>query len=175
MSREKRFGISVIFAIGLVAVVASVVRLVSVIQYLGDVDGTYGASAFLLWTLAEMLCIFLVLCVPSAPKAIGNSTFLQYTTTTLRSLGAALLSSSRRGSSSDVEGRWPETPQERSPGGSYYKLSRDHIPLGAVNSKGQTPSISTNKPRKSNASKTDARSIGTSRSAGGESARVNES
>ncbi|KAI1173521.1 hypothetical protein F4777DRAFT_580869 [Nemania sp. FL0916] len=172
MGLERRIGISIIFAIGLVAVVASIVRLVSVVQYIGDTDGTYGGSAFLLWTLAEMLCIFLVLCIPSAPKAIGNSTLVQHATSTLRSLGAALLSSSRRGgSSSDVDRRWPDSPpQERSPGGSYYKISREQIPLGTVDSKGKSVSLSSHHTQRDGISKVDTHNSRKSRSTRGDNA-----
>ncbi|RYC65396.1 hypothetical protein CHU98_g804 [Xylaria longipes] len=140
MAREKKFGIAAIFAIGLVAVVSSIVRLVSMLQYFDKVDATYGASAFLLWTLTETWCIFLVLCVPSAPKALHNPRLFQYATSTLRSLGA-LLSAPRRGSSSDVRDPWPPLPESNEPS-LYHKASADEIPLKLVDSKGISPAPS---------------------------------
>ncbi|KAI0468006.1 hypothetical protein F4859DRAFT_492379 [Xylaria cf. heliscus] len=140
MAPEKKFGIAAIFAIGLIAVVASIVRLVSVVEYLDAEDSTYGLSAFLLWTLAETWCIFLVLCVPSAPKALHNPRLLQYATSTLRSLGA-LLSTARRGSSSSVRDPWPPLPESNDPS-LYHKPSADEIPLKIVDSKGRSPAPS---------------------------------
>ncbi|KAF2966245.1 hypothetical protein GQX73_g7356 [Xylaria multiplex] len=70
MKMQKKIGFSVIFAIGILAVTAAAFRLSSATDYYHSKDATYVASALILWSLVEMTSLFLILSVPSVPKAL---------------------------------------------------------------------------------------------------------
>ncbi|KAI1154181.1 hypothetical protein F4825DRAFT_472892 [Nemania diffusa] len=130
MSRKQRLGYSILFAIGLAAVAASGARLVSLIyQYHGG-DETYNAAPFLLWSLAEMTCIFLVLCVPSTPKAFQNLRLWQHVSSTLPSPGS-LVSSPKLAL---VRTRRPLSQRKMTEPDSHYQTIADNIPLRVVES-----------------------------------------
>ncbi|KAI0201208.1 hypothetical protein F4808DRAFT_469863 [Astrocystis sublimbata] len=73
MRRQKKIGVSVIFAIGLLAITAAAFRLQSATQYYVSEDATYVASALILWSIVEMTSLFLILSVPAVPKALHSS------------------------------------------------------------------------------------------------------
>ncbi|KAI0465690.1 hypothetical protein F4859DRAFT_527824 [Xylaria cf. heliscus] len=89
MKKKKKIGVSIIFAIGILAVTAAAFRLSSATDYYHSKDATYVASALILWSLVEMTSLFLILSVPSVPKA------LQGLKTTIISTKAAVASWSR--------------------------------------------------------------------------------
>ncbi|KAI0549280.1 hypothetical protein F4679DRAFT_547407 [Xylaria curta] len=120
MTRKQKLGCSVIFAIGFVAVVSSIIRLASLLYHYPHADETFNTSPFLLWTLAEVTAIFLVLCVPSAPKALHDSKLLRYIFST---------SSSRPTQGSDHSYQ-PSTQAKKS--GSHCRTPSDDIPLTAI-------------------------------------------
>ncbi|KAK5988317.1 hypothetical protein PT974_12467 [Cladobotryum mycophilum] len=72
MSKPKKIGVSIVFAIGLLAVVSGALRLYSAVMFYKSPDSTYLSSSFSLWTLAEMTLIFVILCVPSLVKFWNN-------------------------------------------------------------------------------------------------------
>ncbi|KAI1260501.1 hypothetical protein F5Y18DRAFT_405609 [Xylariaceae sp. FL1019] len=72
MRPQKKVGVSILFAIGLLAITAAAFRLQSATLYYSSEDATYVASALILWSLVEMTSLFLILSVPAVPKALHN-------------------------------------------------------------------------------------------------------
>ncbi|KAI0003183.1 hypothetical protein F4779DRAFT_109518 [Xylariaceae sp. FL0662B] len=72
MSFEQRLGVSIVFAMGILCVVIAGFRISSCLTYLKSSDIVYDASAVALWAHAEITILFLVVCVPSIPKAVGS-------------------------------------------------------------------------------------------------------
>ncbi|KAI0405745.1 hypothetical protein F4802DRAFT_614585 [Xylaria palmicola] len=68
MSMKNKVGISLIFAVGVFGCVAAILRVVVTIRYERSDDVTYDVSPVALWALGEMTSVFLVACVPAAPK-----------------------------------------------------------------------------------------------------------
>ncbi|KAH9885698.1 hypothetical protein F4778DRAFT_500096 [Xylariomycetidae sp. FL2044] len=73
ISRKNKIGISLIFTIGLLACISASFRLGVTVQFYLTDDTAYAKSAVYLWALAEMTCLFLVFCVPAAPRALIDS------------------------------------------------------------------------------------------------------
>ncbi|KAI1133355.1 hypothetical protein F5Y10DRAFT_274254 [Nemania abortiva] len=71
-SQKNKIGISLIFLVGVLALVSSIARSVETIEFVESDDKTYKISAVYLWVLAEMTCTFLAFCAPAAPKALSN-------------------------------------------------------------------------------------------------------
>lgn len=72
MRIKRKIGISFLFAIGILAIVAAIFRLVSSLQFYKSKDTSYTFSGLALWCLAEVTCGFIVFCGPSAPKTVGH-------------------------------------------------------------------------------------------------------
>ncbi|KAJ2996995.1 hypothetical protein NUW58_g791 [Xylaria curta] len=73
MTKAKKIGVSVIFAIGLLAIASATGRLVATVQYLYSPDFSYGISSVALWSLAELAFGFFVLCIPTLPRVFKES------------------------------------------------------------------------------------------------------
>jgi len=69
MDKRKKIGVSVIFMIGLLGCAAALARLVETVRHATNPDFVYTFSAVSLCSAAELTCGFLVVCVPSFPKA----------------------------------------------------------------------------------------------------------
>ncbi|KAI1746558.1 hypothetical protein F4782DRAFT_545011 [Xylaria castorea] len=67
LTTAKKIGVSIIFAIGLLAIASATGRLVATEQYSTSPDYTYGVSKAGLWCLGELSFAFLVLCIPNLP------------------------------------------------------------------------------------------------------------
>ncbi|KAI0122425.1 hypothetical protein F4814DRAFT_458106 [Daldinia grandis] len=72
MPKTKKMGISIVFAIGILATMASCFRVANSVQYRSG-DSTYVASKLVIWSLVEMTCSFLVFCVPIIPGIWSGS------------------------------------------------------------------------------------------------------
>ncbi|KAI0465885.1 hypothetical protein F4859DRAFT_499545 [Xylaria cf. heliscus] len=68
MSTAKRVGISLLFVIGLFAVVAGVFRLVLLLKILDNSDTIYYVGLVGLWGLGEIAAGFLIIGIPAIPK-----------------------------------------------------------------------------------------------------------
>ena len=66
---KKRMGVSVVFAVGFFTTTAATVRLVFSEKLGASSDFTYTFSAVAITALTEGLCGFLVMCIPTIPKA----------------------------------------------------------------------------------------------------------
>lgn len=69
MSRSRKAGVSFVFALGMAACAASIVRLYYHVICAESPDITYHMSSMMLTAVGECACGILVLCVPAAPKA----------------------------------------------------------------------------------------------------------
>lgn len=72
MSRGRKIGISVVFALGMAACAASIVRLYYNVERAGSADRTYNNSSVILTVIGEYACAVLVLCIPAVPKAFDG-------------------------------------------------------------------------------------------------------
>ncbi|KAI1504749.1 hypothetical protein F5X99DRAFT_416452 [Biscogniauxia marginata] len=70
MSTKHKISISLIFTIGFLACVSASVKLAATVRFNYSDDTIYTMSEMYLWTLVEITCLFLVFCVPMAPKAV---------------------------------------------------------------------------------------------------------
>ncbi|KAI3326186.1 hypothetical protein HD806DRAFT_532838 [Xylariaceae sp. AK1471] len=71
MSTSRRLGVSVIFVIGLLAVVLAAIRLASAVTYIQGVDYTYNLAPQALLQTAEMTAGILVFTIPATPKPLA--------------------------------------------------------------------------------------------------------
>ncbi|KAI1461668.1 hypothetical protein F4805DRAFT_453552 [Annulohypoxylon moriforme] len=74
MTTKKKIGVSLIFAIGILVVVAGICRLSTTIQYFTDTDLVYVGYRVYLWCAAELTLLVLVFCVPTIPKIFSEGT-----------------------------------------------------------------------------------------------------
>ncbi|KAH7024506.1 uncharacterized protein B0I36DRAFT_162542 [Microdochium trichocladiopsis] len=73
LNRKKRVGLSMIFAFGLVSVFCAAMRLYKTTTFIYSKDMTFTISEYGLWCITEILCTFLVFCLPAVPKIIIES------------------------------------------------------------------------------------------------------
>ncbi|KAF2651292.1 hypothetical protein K491DRAFT_682314 [Lophiostoma macrostomum CBS 122681] len=73
---QRRIGISLVFAMGVVACICASMRLYYSIRFFRSEDKTYGACNMAVWAWGEMTAGFFVLCMPSVPKAIRNTPWM---------------------------------------------------------------------------------------------------
>ncbi|KAI0393942.1 hypothetical protein F5Y17DRAFT_430351 [Xylariaceae sp. FL0594] len=103
LSTAKKIGISLLFIIGIFAVVSGIARLVFLLKILGSSDAIYNLSIVGLWGLGESAAGFLIMGIPSVPKVTKNLPISASVTSLLRSW-------TRRGpSSSDVAASVPKS------------------------------------------------------------------
>ncbi|KAI1260715.1 hypothetical protein F5Y18DRAFT_441563 [Xylariaceae sp. FL1019] len=76
MNKARKTGVSVVFAVGLLAIASAIGRLVATVEYSTTPDFTYAMSKLVLWSLAEVTLGFVVFCVPSLPRIFQESSFL---------------------------------------------------------------------------------------------------
>ena len=75
MPTRKKIGVSVIFAFGILACVAASARVAVSLMRAQSHDYTYTMSSVILCSTSELTCGYLVLCVPSLPKAFSSVDF----------------------------------------------------------------------------------------------------
>lgn len=73
MHRQRRFGVSLIFGVGLLATACAAGRVAATfaLEYAPG-DSTYTISPVLLWTFPEVTCVLLVFCMPALPQAFAE-------------------------------------------------------------------------------------------------------
>jgi len=69
MSRQRKIGISVMFALGLLGIAASATRVVESVIRAGSSDFTYNFTSLAIASAGEITAAFLVICIPALPKA----------------------------------------------------------------------------------------------------------
>ncbi|KUJ10083.1 uncharacterized protein LY89DRAFT_689922 [Mollisia scopiformis] len=120
----KKLGVSLIFLVGVIGMISSIVRLYYAVSFYRDsADTTYFFSIVALCTLCEITCANLVLCLPFAPKAIKGfkqtKTFLEIKSYMTSSKGSSV-SESREGSG--VPAQVAESPRQGSAEKKWFGL-----------------------------------------------------
>jgi hypothetical protein len=110
MSRQRKIGISVIFALGLLCIAASATRVVESIIRAGSSDFTYNFTSLTLASASEITAAFLVICIPALPKAF--ETDLRKLRSSLRSWASR--EKLRRSSEQDSDSHWVESKGSQS-------------------------------------------------------------
>ncbi|KAI0184707.1 hypothetical protein EV127DRAFT_443511 [Xylaria flabelliformis] len=105
MSTKKKIGISFIFAIGIFACAASLIRLVETIRHAESPDFTYTFSGIMLVSASEIALGYLVICVPYFPKAFSSVDLTALKSKLSFSSGSRLLSSQKR----SHDASWPRS------------------------------------------------------------------
>ncbi|KAI0534774.1 hypothetical protein GGR58DRAFT_515861 [Xylaria digitata] len=83
MSRQKKIGVSLVFAVGVIACLVGGTRLSrGVIYYLSN-DNLYNVSAVFLWCTAELSISFLVFCLPPSRKIFSGNNWIKQCTARL--------------------------------------------------------------------------------------------
>lgn len=72
LSTKKKFAVSLVFMVGIAAIVATGIRLGITVANVNSEDYTYTFSAVMLCALGEATCGFLVLCGPTFPKVAST-------------------------------------------------------------------------------------------------------
>ncbi|VUC37203.1 unnamed protein product [Clonostachys rosea] len=70
ITRTKKFGVSLVFLVGLISVAAATTRMALSIRYIDSSDVTYNLSQVGLWAVVEMTAGILVFVAPAAPKPV---------------------------------------------------------------------------------------------------------
>ncbi|KAJ5239229.1 hypothetical protein N7468_003848 [Penicillium chermesinum] len=73
MNWQKKLGVSIIFGVGILAVVSACFRLSHTIDFAREADGMYLIGPLLFWACAEMTCGFFILSMPCLSKIIIES------------------------------------------------------------------------------------------------------
>ncbi|KAI1775110.1 hypothetical protein F4818DRAFT_417868 [Hypoxylon cercidicola] len=108
LSRKKKIGVSLVFAIGGLACASAISRLVYTVFYVKSDDTAYTLSALSLWLIAEMTCMFLIFAAPAVPQAFAQTEWMAKMKTSLKSWYKWPL-----GQSTDATGySWPESQSE---------------------------------------------------------------
>ncbi|KAI0404725.1 hypothetical protein F4802DRAFT_566069 [Xylaria palmicola] len=81
---KKRFGLSLVFAIGVIACAAASGRLWYTVRYWETQDGTYEYSGLGLWSVAEGACGIMVATISTVPKTVSVSGFTRLLSTWTR-------------------------------------------------------------------------------------------
>ncbi|KAI1116622.1 hypothetical protein F5Y14DRAFT_439754 [Nemania sp. NC0429] len=85
MSRQQKTGVSVVFAVGLIASLVGVGRLTRGVMYYVSDDNLYHVSGIFLWCTAELSVAYLVFCLPAIPKIFSSDNRINKPTTRLYS------------------------------------------------------------------------------------------
>ncbi|KAK3382593.1 hypothetical protein B0T24DRAFT_645274 [Lasiosphaeria ovina] len=76
LSLRKKLGVSVVFSLGLLALVSAICRLQVTVTYATAQDVTYTLGPVVFWAFAEMTCGFVVSCMPAAPRLLKETRVL---------------------------------------------------------------------------------------------------
>ncbi|KAI8626401.1 hypothetical protein F5Y19DRAFT_488236 [Xylariaceae sp. FL1651] len=101
MSREKKVGVSLVFAVGVIAVLVGVARLARAVIYYVSNDNLYNISAVFLWCTAELSVTFLVFCLPAIPKIFSGDNWIKQFAASLHLRSSSTKSRSKELSGSD--------------------------------------------------------------------------
>ncbi|KAI0832163.1 hypothetical protein F5Y06DRAFT_281187 [Hypoxylon sp. FL0890] len=95
MTKPKRLGVSLIFAIGVLCCIVACFRIVTTVALPKTIGFIYTLPELAFWGSSEMLLVLLVFCVPAFPQAFGGMG-LTRRTTTVRSQDVSTLNSRKQ-------------------------------------------------------------------------------
>ncbi|KAI0423599.1 hypothetical protein F5Y09DRAFT_326943 [Xylaria sp. FL1042] len=126
MSRDKKIGVSLVFAVGVIACLVGGARLSRAVIYYLSKDNIYNVSAVFLWCTAELSISFLVFCLPAIPKIFSSDNWIKHLATRLHSRLSFLKT---RSTNSSGNGRKASTWKSSVlSGGSTLEAGWDHHP-----------------------------------------------
>ncbi len=85
ISTRKKLGVSLVFMIGLVAIISTAIRLAITIINVNSEDYTYTFSQVMLCCLGESVCGILILCGPTFPRVASSMKQSQFFSSIIRS------------------------------------------------------------------------------------------
>ncbi|KAI1485446.1 hypothetical protein F5X96DRAFT_659932 [Biscogniauxia mediterranea] len=129
MSVKQKLGVSVIFSLGVLACVSAAFRLAVTIQYSTAADVIYAVSSVILWALAEMTCGFIVVGMPTAPKALYETGLATRIKEGLKSWTGKTNSTK---SSTNLSTFSSYTPKSPNPSSLYQKIDENGMPLRSL-------------------------------------------
>ncbi|RYP18927.1 hypothetical protein DL765_003605 [Monosporascus sp. GIB2] len=130
MTKAKKIGISLVFAIGILATISAACRLAATVRYLRSPDSTYFVSGMALWCIAEQTTAILVFCIPALPKMFRDSTLLSKIRSSFRTWSGLSTRRSGKGEGSS----WTPDPKQQLP--NYRKIVDENgVPLDNLESR----------------------------------------
>ncbi|KAI1806788.1 hypothetical protein F4811DRAFT_560224 [Daldinia bambusicola] len=118
LTREKKIGVSIVYAIGILSITFAIVRLGLSIHHLSSLDWTFNISQVALLSFAELAFGMLVFCIPTIPKAFKESKLLgrmvssvRTSTARMKSMDAATWSTSQLRKNPDGIGEYNRMEQ----------------------------------------------------------------
>ncbi|KAI0809644.1 hypothetical protein GGR55DRAFT_679478 [Xylaria sp. FL0064] len=85
MPRQKKIGVSLVFAVGVIACLVGAARVSRAVVYYLSNDNIYNVSAVFLWCTAELSISFLVFSLPAIPKVFSGDNWIKHLATRLHS------------------------------------------------------------------------------------------
>lgn len=103
---KKKLGVSVVFAIGALACISALIRLVETVRHALSDDFVYTFAGIMMCCAAELTCGFLVLSIPNFPKAFSAINFTKiFSKLSYNSSSGKTASPSQSGEASS----WPQS------------------------------------------------------------------
>ncbi|KAI5868215.1 hypothetical protein GGS23DRAFT_544565 [Durotheca rogersii] len=127
LSWRKKLGVSVLFALGILACLSAGLRIGVSITFATQPDRTYNIGSTELWCIAEMSAGILIYCMPTAPVAIKHLTgkaVLTGSRITGPSSGRAASKNTSTGTS------WKASNNQEPKKGIYHEI--DEVPLTTI-------------------------------------------
>ncbi|KAJ2971761.1 hypothetical protein NUW58_g9327 [Xylaria curta] len=131
MTWRRKLGVSVVFALGLAACTASIVRLYYTVQRNVSYDLSYHLSRVQLTAVGEGAAALLVFCIPAAPKAVAAIKQSQLVLP-LPSWSSLVSVIRRRASQGSLDSKSPDAGSSPfAPSGEKHKVSSDRWQAGS--------------------------------------------
>ncbi|KAG4218580.1 hypothetical protein PC116_g32940, partial [Phytophthora cactorum] len=72
LSFKKKLGVSFFFSLGILACISAIFRVTTQQAIVNELDGTYGFAPVMFWAFVEIMCGFIIACMPSTPKILKD-------------------------------------------------------------------------------------------------------
>ncbi|KAJ8131781.1 hypothetical protein O1611_g1846 [Lasiodiplodia mahajangana] len=122
MSFKKRLGVSLIFILGILAIISASFKVSAAVPYNASNDTTYSFAALVLWSFSEASCGIIIFCLPSIPKALGSLSLSEVTASLKSWAGASRTLLHKTRSASTGRGPWSGVSSKPSD-----SSMRDHV------------------------------------------------
>ncbi|RYP64126.1 hypothetical protein DL771_008906 [Monosporascus sp. 5C6A] len=133
MTRRRKVGVSLIFAVGILTCLVAIVRVYTSTSYVAAEDKVYALSPMSLLTHIETHLLLLVICIPTVPSVLSNMQLSMGIRTTLRSL-LSRTGGKRTPSIPTSSSRHRDSSARRgSTDGVYRKITESDVPLRPLN------------------------------------------
>ncbi|RYP85595.1 hypothetical protein DL769_000936 [Monosporascus sp. CRB-8-3] len=130
MTKARKIGISLVFAIGIFATISAACRLAATVNYLLSPDSTYLVTGMALWCIAEQTTAILVFCIPALPKMFRDAALLSKIRSSFRTWSGL----STRRSGKDEPSSWAADSGHQLP--NYRKIVDENgVPLDNLESR----------------------------------------